>query len=60
MGYDPAEKLTLVVWTNLKASPRGLACAQTIAERLIGAFTTESRSLTEAGSGLRGRYFSAR
>ncbi len=36
IGYDPARKLTLVVWTNLKASPRGLPCAQTIAERLLG------------------------
>ncbi len=35
---DPARKLTLVDWTNLKASSRGLPCATTIAERVIGRF----------------------
>ena len=35
-AYDPARRLTLVVWTNLKASPRGLPCAQTIAHQLLG------------------------
>jgi D-alanyl-D-alanine carboxypeptidase len=35
-AYDPARKLTVVVWTNLKASPRGRPCAATIARQVIG------------------------
>jgi CubicO group peptidase (beta-lactamase class C family) len=35
-GYDPARRLTLIVWTNLSASPRGLPCASTIAQELAG------------------------
>ena len=36
VGYDPDRKATLVVWTNLKASPEGHAPATTIARELIG------------------------
>jgi D-alanyl-D-alanine carboxypeptidase len=36
VGRDPDRKLTLAVWTNLNASPRGEAPAATIAQRLIG------------------------
>ena len=35
-GYDPDKKVTLVVWTNLNASPEGDAPATTIARDLIG------------------------
>ena len=34
-GHDPGRDLTLVVWTNLKASPQGFACAATIARAVI-------------------------
>lgn len=34
-GHDPGRGLTLVVWTNLKASPRGFPCAATIARTVI-------------------------
>lgn len=34
-GYDPVRRVTLVVLTNLKASPEGLPPAATIAQRLI-------------------------
>jgi D-alanyl-D-alanine carboxypeptidase len=36
VGYDPDKKVTLVVWTNLNASPEGDAPATTIARDLIG------------------------
>jgi D-alanyl-D-alanine carboxypeptidase len=36
VGYDPDNKVTLVVWTNLNASPEGDAPATTIARDLIG------------------------
>ncbi len=36
VGYDPDTKATLVVWTNLNASPEGDAPATTIARDLIG------------------------
>jgi D-alanyl-D-alanine carboxypeptidase len=36
VGYDPDKKVTLVVWTNLNASPEGDAPATTIARNLIG------------------------
>ena len=35
MGYDPVHRLTLIVWTNLKASPQGFPPAQSIAGRLL-------------------------
>ncbi len=36
MGHDPANKVTLVVWTNLGASADGRDAATTIARMLIG------------------------
>jgi D-alanyl-D-alanine carboxypeptidase len=36
VGYDPDTKATLVVWTNLNASPEGDGPATTIARDLIG------------------------
>jgi D-alanyl-D-alanine carboxypeptidase len=36
VGYDPDKHATLVVWTNLKASPEGDAPATEIARELIG------------------------
>jgi D-alanyl-D-alanine carboxypeptidase len=40
VGYDPDKHLTLVVWTNLKASPQGHPPAATIAMQLIGMLYT--------------------
>jgi hypothetical protein len=35
MGYDPANKVTLIVWTNLTVSLDGLPTANTLMVKLL-------------------------
>jgi D-alanyl-D-alanine carboxypeptidase len=50
MAYDPVNKVTVVVWTNLGSAPDGSATATTIARKLISQVYGTSGAASSSGT----------